>query len=103
MTLEKFLESAKTIESVAKKHLGEFINLYHLERFDSSNIEFYIPDYKLQEVLELVPNETNDFITYIQFCYCYGEWKPCTYDRITNVGIYKKHKGWLKNEVTENE
>jgi hypothetical protein len=102
MTIKDYIESAKTLESIAKKYLGEYWNLYTLERYESGNIEFSIPNFKLRETLEIVPDETNDFITYIQFCYCHNEWNPCMYNRIQNVGIYKKHKGWSKeSEDTE--
>ena len=94
MTISQYLESAKLIESVAKKHLGEYLEHYYLERYESGNIEFSIPNHKLREVLEIVPDDTNNFITYIQFCFCYGEWSPCMYNRIQNVGLYKKHRGW---------
>ena len=98
MTVEQYIESAKTLESIAKKYLGDYANFYYLERYDSGNIEFSIPNFKIQEVLEKVPDDTNNFITNIQFCYCNGEWSPCMYSRIQNVGNYKKCKGWSKNE-----
>ena len=102
MTVKDYVESAKTIESIAKKYLGEYWDLYYLERYDSGNIEFSIPNYKLRELLENVPDETNDFVVNIQFCYCHGEWSACSYGRIQNVGLYKKHKGWSKeSEDTE--
>lgn len=97
MTIQQYIESAKTIESIAKKYLGEYLDFYYLERFDSGNIEFTIPIFKLKEVLEKVPDETNDFITNIQFCYCKDGWAPAIYSRIQNVGQYKKHKGWSEN------
>ena len=97
MTVQQYIESAKTLESIAKKYLGEYLDFYSLARFDSGNIEFTISNYKLKDVLEKVPDDTNDFITNIQFCYCNGEWSPCMYSRIQNVGQYKKHKGWSEN------
>lgn len=102
MTVKDYMESAKTLEDIAKKYLGEYWHLYFLERYESGNIEFSIPNFKLKEILEIVPDETENFVTYIQFCYCHGEWNPCMYNRIQNVGLYKKHKGWSKeSEDTE--
>ena len=102
MTIKDYIESANTLESIAKKYLGEYWNLYTLERYESGNIEFSIPNIKLRETLAIVPDETNDFITYIQFHYCKNEWSPCMYNRIQNVGLYKIHKGWSKeSEDTE--
>lgn len=97
MTIEQYIESAKLIEAAAKKYLGEYFRVYALERYDSGNLEFSIPNFKLREVLETVPDDTNDFVTYMQLCFCGGEWSPCMYNRIQNVGLYKKHKGWSEN------
>ena len=102
MTIKDYIESVKSLESIAKKYLGEYWNLYTLKRYECGNIEFSITDFKLRETLEIVPDETNDFITYIQFCYYHGKWNPCMYNTIQNVGLYKIHKGWSKeSEDTE--
>lgn len=102
MTIKDYIESAKMIKRVAQEYLGEYFELYELSRFDSGNIVFEIHEHKKREILELIPNETNNFIMNIQFCYCNGKWQLCSTHTITNVGIYKKHKGWIKeSEETE--
>ena len=97
MTIERFLESAKAVKSLAKKHFGKYMSFYSLERLDCGNIEFSVPKYKEKELLEIVPDDTTDFPLYMQFCYYDGEWHHCMSNTIQNVGLYKKQKGWSEN------
>lgn len=93
MTIKDYLESAKLIEELAKSTLGDYTDFYNLERYDSGNIEFSIPQYRIGDVLKLVPNDTERFITAIQFCYVKGSWSKCMTNEITNIKAYKEKLG----------
>lgn len=100
MTIEKYLESAQKVEELAKEHLGQYVKYYSLKRLDCGNIEFELSWGVEDELLELLPDDTKDFPTYLQFCYCDGEWRRCMAQLITNVGAYKEYKRRKRDERT---
>lgn len=93
MTIKDYLESSKLIEELAKNVLGDYADFYNLERYDSGNIEFSIPQYRIGDVIKLVPNDVEEFIISVQFCYVKGNWSKCMTSKITNIKAYKEKLG----------
>lgn len=89
MTIEQFLESAKQVEQLAEKYIGKYVEYYNLKHLDCGNIEFEVFSFKEDELLNILPDDTRDFHTYMQFCFCNGEWRLCMSHTIRHVCEYK--------------
>lgn len=92
MTVQEFLKSANQVRELADKYLGKYEEFYSLNRLDCGNIEFKVPEWKEEELLSVLPDDTKDFNTYMQFCFYNGGWGLCMSHTIRNVGEYKKHR-----------
>lgn len=90
MTVDRFLEAAKQVEKLAADYLGRYAEYYTLEYLNCGNIEFKVPKYREDELLAIVPDDTKDFNTYMQFCFYNGKWSLCMSHTIRHVGEYKK-------------